>query len=318
MEVKHRSRVKKAASIMLLSTLGVLTVIYLLRNPDKSLDELKIKYAKTGSSFIEIDSSLVHYRDEGSGTQCLLLLHGTAASLHTWDAWADSLKENYRVVRLDLPAFGLTGPGNTDQYTMAYYCQFLNKFLDALDIDTTVVIGNSLGGKIAWNMALRYPDRIKGMVLIAPSGLNSGDDMPLIIKMAATPLINQLLKIITPRIIIERNLKEVFYNDDLVTDELVERYHDMALRQGNRQAFIDRARTKEEGYPGDLARIQKPCLILWGEEDSWIDVKYASMFADQIPGASVHIMKNTGHVPMEEKPLESLSYLQSFLDKDVY
>jgi pimeloyl-ACP methyl ester carboxylesterase len=87
----------------------------------------------------------------------VVLVHGTAASLHTWDDWTDSLKKDYRVIRMDIPAFGLTGPHPDADYSIEAYVAFLGQFLDQLDIDSMYLAGNSLGGNIAWNFAASLP-----------------------------------------------------------------------------------------------------------------------------------------------------------------
>ena len=98
---------------------------------DIPVEKLIGKYANKESKFIEIDGMKVHYRDEGKGIP-VILLHGTAASLHTWDDWTSELKKSYRVIRLDLPAFGLTGPHPQRKYDIQTYVSFLHHFLQKI------------------------------------------------------------------------------------------------------------------------------------------------------------------------------------------
>ena len=112
----------------------LLVLIYNTTYADISLEDLKKEYANEESEFITIDGMQVHYRDEGIGFP-IVLLHGTAASLHTWDAWTEQLIKNYRVIRLDLPAFGLTGPNKNADYSIESYTRFLAQFLEKIKVD---------------------------------------------------------------------------------------------------------------------------------------------------------------------------------------
>ena len=126
---------------------------------DISVEDLKKEYANENSKFIEIDEMQVHYRDEGNGFP-IVLIHGTASSLHTWNSWAKELTKNYRVIRMDLPAFGITGPNKSRDYSIKSYTQFLHQFLIKINVDKFYLAGNSLGGNIAWNYTAEYPEKI--------------------------------------------------------------------------------------------------------------------------------------------------------------
>ena len=283
-------------------------------SPDKTLDELAPKYLNTASKFITIDGINVHYRDEGQGDP-VLLIHGTGASLHTWDAWAEELSKSYRVIRLDLPAYGLTGADPQKRYLSTDYVALINKLTQALGIERLHLVGNSLGGMVAWLYASTYPDAVDRLVLIDPSGFPL-DQTPAVIQLAKLPVFNLFLRYFTPKAFIRKNLKEVFYNDALITDAMVDRYYDLTCFEGNRQAFIDRAKIEREDYTHLLGSIHAATLILWGENDAWIPVTDAARFKNAIPQSQVYIMPNTGHVPMEERPQESLSIALAFLEED--
>ena len=127
------------AALVLVAGLG-----WWLYQPDLPLSYLKDKYAGPESRFLALDGMQVHYRDQGQG-QAVVLVHGTASSLHTWEEWARGLKTNYRVVRMDLPAFGLTGPNRANDYSLEAYDAFLVSFLDKLGIERCHLAGNSPG-----------------------------------------------------------------------------------------------------------------------------------------------------------------------------
>lgn len=301
-------------SLLILIILAAKSVVYF----DISVEELKKDYANNQSKFIEIDGMQVHYRDEGKG-QPIVLIHGTASSLHTWDDWTSELKKEYRVIRMDLPAFGLTGPNQTGDYTIPSYTDFLSKFVQKIEIDSFHLAGSSLGGNIAWNFTAKNPNKVNKLILVDASGLPTGKPQPSIFKMAKTPVLNSMLLYVTPEFFIKKNIKEVYADDSKITDELITRYHKMALREGNRQAFIDRAKidfTPDEYKSAEkLKSIQNPTLLLWGDKDEWIPLSNGKTMDSLLPNSQLTIFKNVGHVPMEEIPAKSLQVVKQFLEK---
>jgi len=284
---------------------------------DIPVEVLKKKYANEYSKFIEIDGMQVHYRDEGKGTP-IVLIHGTASSLHTWDDWTKELSKNYRIIRMDLPAFGLTGANENGDYSIENYTKFLHKFLSKVNVDTFYLVGNSLGGNIAWDFAAEYPKKVKKLVLIDASGLSTNKPQPWIFKMARTPVVNSLFLYLTPRMVIKDNMKQVYADDSKITDELITRYHEMALKIGNRQAFIDRAKMDfnfdDKANLEKLKSIKTETLLLWGENDVWIPLDNGKRMDRLLPNSKLVIIKNSGHVPMEENPTESFAVLKAFLE----
>ena len=283
---------------------------------DISVEELKKEYANEHSKFIEINEMQVHFRDEGEGLP-IVLVHGTASSLHTWDAWTNELKKTNRVIRMDLPAFGITGPNKNADYSIESYTTFLHSFVEKLNLEKFHLAGNSLGGNIAWNYAAEHPAKVEKLILVDASGLPTNKEPPAIFKMAKTPVLRSLFLYVTPKMLITKNIKEVYADDDKVTDELVTRYHKMALRAGNRQAFIDRAKTDfkldAKINTDRLKSIQTPTLLIWGAKDLWIPLDNGKRMNRILVNSKLEVLENSGHVPMEENPKESLELLKNFL-----
>lgn len=285
---------------------------------DIPVEDLKKEYANEYSKFIEINGLQVHYRDEGKGFP-IVLLHGTASSLHTWDDWAKELTKNYRVIRMDLPAFGITGPNKNADYSIKAYTTFLHQFLMKINVDRFYLAGNSLGGNIAWNYAAEHPEKIKKLILVDASGLPTNKPQPAIFKLAKTPILSSLFLYVTPKFFIKKNMKEVYGDENKITDALITRYHKMALRVGNRQAFIDRAKTDFKlGAKVNLDKfksIKTPTLLIWGAKDSWIPLNNGKRMDLLLVNSKLVVLENAGHVPMEENPAESLGILKSFLNE---
>ena len=296
-------------------------LLFILYGPiykDISVEDLKKEYANQHSKFTEIDGMQVHYRDEGKGFP-IVLVHGTASSLHTWNAWTKELTNNYRVIRMDLPAFGITGPNTTADYSIKSYTTFLDQFLKKLQLEKFHLAGNSLGGNIAWNYAAENPHKIEKLILVDASGLPTNKEQPAIFKMAKTPVLSSLFLYVTPKFFIKKNMKEVYADESKITDELVTRYHKMALRTGNRQAFIDRAKMDFKlGSKANLEKlksIQTPTLLIWGAKDNWIPLKSVGIKMDSVlTNSKLVVLENSGHVPMEENHEESLQVFKEFIE----
>lgn len=285
---------------------------------DISVNELKPAYAIAPSDFLSLDGMDVHYRDEGNMSDSIpiVLIHGTGASLHTFNDWTKVLKKERRVVRMDIPAFGLTGPFPNRDYSLEHYVEFISNFLSAKKIDKCILAGNSLGGRIAWNFAVTHPKKVHKLVLIDASGYpTKAKSVPMAFRVAKIPLLNKILTFITPRSMVRSSVENVYSDKSKVTDALVDRYFNMTLREGNRQALVDRmiAVYNDGNASQQIKTIQQPTLILWGDQDLLIPVSNAYQFDKDLPNSSLVILKDVGHVPMEESPTESLTALTTFL-----
>lgn len=276
------------------------------------VEELRLKYSSNESKFMEIQGMNVHYRVQGSGPT-LVVLHGMAASLHTWEGWVDELKNDFQVVSIDLPAFGLTGPNPSGDYSIEAYVDFLHLFLDKIGVTQFHLAGNSLGGLIAWNYALSYPHQVQKLILIDAAGYPREDGIPFAINLARTPVVKDLMAYLSPKYLFRRSMKEVYGNDELITDELVDRYYDLMLREGNREAFVARSNGSFDYQTERIGEITTPTLILWGEADAWIPLAHGKLFDEQIPNSQLIVYPGVGHVPMEETPTQTAADAREFL-----
>ncbi|MCA0931796.1 alpha/beta hydrolase [Lutimonas saemankumensis] len=303
----------------LLLILGVLILVMSLffGQKDLSLEELKSTYAQPPSQFETMDGMQVHFRDEGNakGKTPIVLIHGTGASLHTFDIWTGQLKKEYRVIRMDLPGFGLTGPFPDRNYSMERYTMFLKAFLTRRGVSKCILGGNSLGGAIAWQFAAKNPDRVEKLILIDAAGYPmESESRPIAFTLARIPLLNKALTYITPRSMVRSSVENVYADKSKVSDALVERYFKLTLRAGNRQALVDRMAMENDMKKADRIKdIVQPTLVLWGQQDRLIPVENAHRFHKDLPNSQLVILSNSGHVPMEESPDESLNSLLNFL-----
>lgn len=309
-------------TFLLFAALLLLVVLYVGMNwkKDVPLEALKAKYAPAPSQFISVDGLDVHYRDEGNPADSvpLVLIHGTSSSLHTWQGWTDALKEEHRIVRFDLPGFGLTGPNATGDYSVAYYTAFTREVLEKLHISRCVIGGNSLGGDVAWRFCVEYPGVAQKLILVDAAGYpNIPINMPIGFRLAQIPVLRMAVRFVTPQSVIEQSVQSVYGDKSKVTAELVDRYYDLTLRAGNRQALIDRMKN---GYPTDedyrkIHNIAIPALILWGAQDGLIPESAAERFHADLPNDTLVVLNGLGHVPMEEDPARTAAVVKAFLKK---
>ena len=321
------TRDRTSAGRWLLRLFGLLLMLSalslpLLRTPDRPVETLVARWAPPPSQFMDLQGQLVHYRDEGprDDPEPLLLLHGTSSSLHTWEGWAKALRGRHRVISLDLPAYGLTGPWTGAfagrPYTAEAYVDLVLRVLDQLEVKRFVGAGNSMGGEVAWRLAQRAPDRVTRLVLVDAAGYRyPPGSIPLAWRIARVPLLNTLSEQLMARPLIVQGLTSVVADPKRITEAMVDRYYELTLREGNRHAFVQRARDWTPGEGVDkVSGLQLPTLVLWGAQDRLIPPALAQRFAADIPGAQVVVLPDLGHIPQEEDPQRSLAPVLVFLD----
>lgn len=319
--------------------LALVLVVSLIR-PDLPIEPLIERYTNNQSQWIDVDGFRVHVRDQGNPDGLpVLLLHGTFASLHTWAGWVAELEDDYRIISLDLPGFGLTGPHPSNDYSLASTLYILESIRDQLGVAQWVVAGNSLGAGYALAYAQHKPESVialgllnGGRVRLSQADYEAqrenvqimqsqerGDS--LVAQALRQPLARALLTQITPAFLVRYALKDVYGNPELVSEAQVTRYQDLLRRQGNRQAFIDRFdRGNREasnmpalGDPVPADELGQPILIVWGDQDRWIPLEVGQRLASVLPNAELKVYAGLGHIPMEESPEQTAALFGQFL-----
>ncbi len=285
--------------------------------PDVPVERLKARWAPPPSQFLAVDGMQVHLRDEGPRDDSVpvVLLHGTSSSLHTWNGWADSLRATRRVIRFDMPGFGLTGPAPDNDYRMEAYVRFVAHTLSAVGARRVVLAGNSLGGWIAWRVALAHPELVQRLVLVDAAGYPfTSQSVPIGFRLARIPVLNVLMQRLLPRSMVEQSVRNVFGDPSRVTPDLVQRYYDLTRRAGNRAALVARfGQLREDPDTAAIRRIAVPTLVIWGGQDGLIPPMNAARFGRDIAGSQVAIFPALGHVPHEEDSAATFAALRAFL-----
>lgn len=306
-----RTAVISIAALLLVVLLGACVWLYA---PDRPRAALEVRYARAPSSFLDVAGIRLHLRDTGPrDAPVLVMLHGFGSSLGTWDDWADQLSADHRVIRFDLPGFGLTGADPSGEYTDARTIAVLLALLDRLGVQRATLIGNSMGGRIVWAFAASHPDRVVKLVLVSPDGFASPgieydkrQDMPLMVRVLPYTL---------PLFMLRANLEAAYADPSKMTEASLLRTRDMMLAPGVRQAVIARMEQTVLRDPRPLlARITAPTLLLWGDKDAMIPISNAQDYVAAMPNARLVTLPGIGHLPQEEAPAESLVKLRAFLD----
>ena len=291
----------------------LLAALYLW-TPDKSKAELEKAYGSPKNAYVSALGVQLHYQDTGPSKNAIpiLFLHGFGASLQTWDNWAQALSNDYRVISVDLPGFGLTGEDPSGIYTDQRSVEVLEAFLKELKIPKVVLVGNSMGGKIAWQFTARYPNQVSKLVLISPDGYASpGMEYG---KKPDVPAIADLYRYFFSKTFLAMNLKPAYADPNTLNDALVNRYYDLMLAPGVRGAILARMQqTVLQDPVPSLASIQVPTLLIWGEKDAFIPISNSNDYLKAMPNAKRVSLPNIGHLPQEEQPSIGLAALKEFL-----
>jgi pimeloyl-ACP methyl ester carboxylesterase len=308
--------------IAVLAVLAVLTAgMAFLWTPDTDRDEMVALYGGEKARWAPVtghEGYRVHYQVSGpEDAPVLVLIHGTSASLHTWEPLRERLEEDYRIIAYDQPGHGLTGPHPERDYSYEGMAVGLDAVFAAEGIEEAVLIGNSMGGWVAWRDALANPDRVRALVLLDASGIPGTRNPEAVegFRRMQSPVLRFLMRFVTPRSRIEESVRQTVAVQDIVTEEMIDRYWHLVRFPGNRQALGDQFVPERADLSGRLGEGGAPTLVIWGEEDSLVLPSGAEGFAARMPDARAVLYEGVGHLPMEEAPDGTASDIRTFLEE---
>jgi pimeloyl-ACP methyl ester carboxylesterase len=291
---------------------------------DVPVNELRAKYANAESEFVDLgDGITVHLRDEGpKDAPAIIVLHGSNASLHTWQQWVDRLGKDYRIIRYDQPGHGLTGPHPKDDYSAKAFVDVVDRVAKNRGLGEFYLGGNSMGGWITHEYAKAYPEKLLGIVLVDAGGAPDAKpkSLPIGFRIARMPGLNNLAQVITPRSVIETSLKQTVSNQSVITPAEIDEYWELLRHPGNREATLNRfSQFSMRNTTTELSETTRnvPALILWGDEDKLIPVESTKWFESQYKDHVTHIYKGIGHLPMEEAAEASANDVRNWLKRPV-
>lgn len=257
--------------------------------------------------YATIGDLTIRYWEEGAGSP-LLLIHGLGASVETW-AWnIEALAQDYRVIALDLPGFGESSrPTRNDFYSLEYAGSFLRQFVNALGyVDKLSVAGNSMGGILAIQLSLMYPEMVEKLVLVDSAGLNRTIHWATRL-MSVWPVGELLMR--PARRKVQKIARSLFYRDELITDEFVDRMLEMLSRPGAQEIILKSLRSGVNVFgqflvlsESRLRQVMAPTLVIWGEEDALFPIGHAEFALRAIPDCRAVVLEEAGHMPQMDRP----------------
>lgn len=316
---------KSILLILLVLIVGLATFLYKGEIPAEEVDA---KYTSEASQFLTMDNGArVHFRDEGNPDgPVVVLVHGSNASLHTWEPWIKEIGDDYRVVTMDLPAHGLTGAVPDKDYSSDAQIKTVAAIAEHLGLEQFALGGNSMGGGVTWRYTLEYPEQVTAMLLINSSGLpawwqermqqqeEEGREAPIAFKLLSQPWFRAISKYLDPYYMVEQGLRSAYNNSPVIDQALIDRYYEMSIREGTRDATLARFGSRDWANADyDISGLTQPTLVMWGTEDALIPVSTADKFAEVLPNTTVVIYEEVGHIPMEEIPERSAADVLKFL-----
>jgi len=279
---------------------------------------LEARYASSPSKFLMVDGVRLHVRDEGRGP-ALLLLNGHLGSLHMWDPWIPELTRHFRVIRLDYPPYGLSGPDPSGVYSTERAVQLVGKLADQLGLQRFHIGGTSNGAMVALFYAIEHPERVDRLVVSTlPAGRPPARQPSPAMRAAAQQVRAQAPY--QPREFWQAFLEDITANDSVVTPELVTRYHDLNNRDGAK-AWVDAyIQTQYRIWdtldvPQYYGRLTRPMLLQWGADGVVLPEAIGGQVAALLKGAPVTLRqyRGAGHLPMMEQPAATVRDAIEFL-----
>lgn len=302
---------------LLLIVAGVGGWLY-LRAPDIPAAQLEARYARPNSRYAELPGGVrLHYLESGpAGAPVVLLVHGFGDNSFSWDGWTRVLAPKRHVLAVDLPGHGLTRSPADFPANPARYADLLDAFLARLGIAHAAVAGNSLGGAVAWQLALGHPDRVSRLILVDAAGWPSESlqKPPLAFRLMRYKAGRDLIASIDNTPLIREGLRHDVVDQSVLTEDFIRRWADLQRLPGHRAILMSLRPGEVAASKALLARITAPTLILWGQDDQLIDVAGAHKFADAIPHTKLIIYPHVGHLPQVDAPERSARDVAAFLD----
>ncbi len=308
------------ALFIVLVVSAVLAVAWFkLRGPDIPYAALETTYADSSSRFVDLPGDLhVHYQLHGARElPVLLLLHGYGDSYTSWEGWVRVLEDRFHLISVDFPGHGLTRAPVDYRLDLVRLADFVDRFAAELRLPEFALVGNSMGGGVAWQFALRYPQRIRALILVSAVGFANDKPpgaAPLAFKILRHAWGRALLRNIDNRPLIDAGLKFDVYDERLVTPARVDRWAALQRAPGHRAILMSLdLSTLAQTSALALHAIDVPTLILQGDADPLIEAASGRKFRDAIPGARLIAYPQVGHLPQIEIPERSAADVGEFL-----
>lgn len=309
------------AIVAVLAVIGFVT----MSRADIAYATLQAQYGNASDRYLDLPNGVhVHYRDQGNQAgEPVVLVHGFAASLFDWEPWVARLSGRYRVISLDLPGHGLTEAPKAYHPHMDDLVGVVDAVTAKIGVKHFVLVGNSMGGGVAWTYALQHPDRLDGLVLedavpppYPPSHEFKSHGNVIIFNLMRIPMLQGLLTHIDLTPLVRQGLESAFVDRKLVTPALVRRYSDFSRAPGHREILLGLqggSKPDSGAINTALSQLKVPTLVMHGKQDKLITYWEGVRTAHLIPGSTLILYEGVGHVPMEQIPDRSAADLDGWI-----
>lgn len=308
--------------ILVFLLLALLVGPFLIPVPPLTDTVSERELADPDSLFIPVGELTVHYKEMGAGEPVFILLHGFGASVFSWREVMQPFSELGRVIAYDRPAFGLTSrpmPGEwrgENPYSPEAQAAIVIGLMDALGIEQAYLVGNSAGGTVSVYTALTYPQRVSGLILVDAAIYTGGGSPAWARPLLGTPQMRHLGPLLARQIATSGDdfIRTAFHDPSLVTPQVLEGYR-KPLRAHNwdRALWELTAASRPLGLADRLGELSLPVLVITGDDDRIVPTEESIRLGGDIPGASLVVIPNAGHLPHEEKPEAFMQAVRAFL-----
>ena len=270
------------------------------------------------SQYVIVNGIRTRYSVSGLG-EPILLLHGFPENMQTWRHYAILLSKHFKVIAFDLKGFGRTGKPDGD-YSPFGMADFVRDFMDAMKIESAYLVGSDISFTIACAFALRYPGRLKKLVLMAGTLSKEGIIAPEV-KMLSLKPVGELILWLFGSIAIKIGLEKGFYKKDYISKEVFDEYYEPYKDPVAIKRTLELLRSFDKAGPELVRQVKKigvPTLILWAQHERFFALQVAKNLNDGIKNSRMEIVEGCGHFIQEEKPEESANLITSFVRQDAH
>lgn len=308
--------------ILVFLLLALLVGPFLIPVPPLTDTVSERELADPDSLFIPVGELTVHYKEMGAGEPVFILLHGFGASVFSWREVMQPFSELGRVIAYDRPAFGLTSrpmPGEwrgENPYSPEAQAAIVIGLMDALGIEQAYLVGNSAGGTVSVYTALTYPQRVSGLILVDAAIYTGGGSPAWARPLLGTPQMRHLGPLLARQIATSGDdfIRTAFHDLSLVTPQVLEGYRKpLRARNWDRALWELTAASRPLGLADRLGELSLPVLVITGDDDRIVPTEESIRLGGDIPGASLVVIPNAGHLPHEEKPEAFMQAVRAFL-----
>ena len=287
---------------------------------DGDIEALKDKYGRSPSEFISLPNGVqVHLRDEGdTEAPVIVLVHGHSEDLHTWNNLAKHLISDFRVIRFDLRRHGLTGPSPDKEYKLENYVSDLSMLISHLGLDSFIIVGHSMGGRISLKYTIENSDKVAGMVLISASGAPNVEKSspPMALRMMKNPLGRAIIKRVWSRKMAKSSLQDMVFEKSIITDEEIDRLWDLSRYPGSMDAMFREFAIPWQDFTSDeIGDVAVQTLLIWGNEDTICPRTKGDWYHLNLPNSTIVGLTSIGHNPQLECPRRCYEEILSWTEK---